>query len=90
MQESEFRAQLKEGGYDEARLIEWSPDTFNDTHTHEFDASVLVLAGEITVTTADETCTCRAGDTFSLNAGIPHKEMIGPEGVKFLSGRRQA
>lgn len=90
MQESEFRAKLKAGGYADARLVEWEPNTVNDTHTHDFDASVLVLDGEITVVTADDTCTCRAGDTFALDAGILHSEIIGEDGVRFLSGRRQA
>jgi quercetin dioxygenase-like cupin family protein len=62
--------------------------TVNDTHSHDFDAALLVLSGNITVTTEQGTTTCRAGDTFELDNGIPHTEHIGPDGVRFLVGRR--
>lgn len=88
MQEAEYRARLAQGGYAEAQRIEWAANTVNDTHTHDFGAFLLVLDGEITVATADRTTTCRAGDTFALDAGIPHSETVGPAGVTFLSGRR--
>ena len=59
-----------------------------DTHSHDFDAAVLVQSGALTVTTADGTTTCRAGDTFMLGNGIPHTENAGKDGVRFLVGRR--
>jgi len=89
MDEQAFRKQLAEEGYSEPRLVEWEPGTFNDTHTHDFSAKVMVLDGEITVTCDDgRRTTCRAGDTFQLAAGTPHKEDIGAEGVRFLAGRK--
>lgn len=88
MNEKSFRKRLQAEGYAEGPIIEWAPNTFNDTHTHEFSASVLVLDGEITVTTADGATTCRANDTFRLAAGTPHSEQVGPDGVRFLSGRK--
>jgi len=88
MNEKGFRQQLRADGYAEGSIVEWAPNTFNDRHTHEFSAAVLVLEGEITVTTDQGATTCRAGDTFRLAAGTPHVEQIGPAGVKFLSGRK--
>ena len=88
MNEQRLRERLKAEGYAEGVLVEWPSNTFNDTHTHEFSACVLVLEGEITVTTAEGATTCRANDTFQLVAGTPHSEQVGPDGVKFLSGRR--
>jgi len=88
MDEAAFRAQLKAGGYEDMGVKEMAANHTEPTHTHEFDASILVLSGEISATLADRVVTCRAGDTFSLDANTPHAEKIGAEGVKFLVGRR--
>lgn len=88
MDEKTFRAELEQEGYGEASVVEWEAGKFVDTHTHDFSASLLVLSGEITVTTESGTTTCRAGDTGSLAAGTPHSEKVGTEGVRFLVGRK--
>ena len=89
MDEASFKRDRAAQGYGDFNVKEWSPGTVNEMHTHEFGASVLVLSGEITVTTGDgQATTCQPGDTFSLDAGIPHEEKIGPDGVRFLSGRK--
>ncbi len=90
MDEAQYRQQLAEQGYGEPSLVEWDAGTVNDTHSHEFSASILVLDGEITVTLADGTVTCGPGDTFALAAGIPHAETVGLEGVRFLAGRKSS
>jgi quercetin dioxygenase-like cupin family protein len=32
--------------------------------------------------------TYRAGDTFTMSAGCRHSERSGPDGVRYLAGRR--
>lgn len=88
MDEQSFTEQLKSEGYQPGVAVEWDPGTVNDTHAHAFSARLLILAGEITVTTAEGATTCRAGDTFRLAAGTPHEERVGPAGVRFLTGRK--
>jgi quercetin dioxygenase-like cupin family protein len=88
MDEQTFKRQIEADGYDQAAMVEWEPGTFNDTHTHDFSAALLVLSGEITVKTDAGETTCRAEDTFSLAAGVPHSETIGADGVRFLVGRK--
>ncbi len=88
MDEQAFREQVKRDGYGEPELIEWDAGTVNDTHTHDFAATIYVLSGEITVATDEEDRTCRAGDTGSLGTGVPHTERIGPDGVTFLVARK--
>jgi len=90
MNEADFNQMLEKDGYDAAITIEMAAGEVLDTHTHDFDAAVLVLSGELTVTTADgTTTTCRAGDLFRLDNNIPHSENVGQDGVRFLVGRRQ-
>jgi quercetin dioxygenase-like cupin family protein len=48
-----------------------------------------VLDGEITITRGGKAQTFRAGDSCEVPAGTVHAEQIGPEGVRYLAGRRQ-
>ena len=88
MDEAAFRVHLKENGYEDMGVKEMAADHAEATHTHDFDAAILVLAGEISAVMADRTVTCRAGDSFSLDANTPHSEQVGADGVRFLVGRR--
>lgn len=88
MNDSAFREHLRKQGYAEPELIERAPQTYNPEHVHAFSVSALILEGELSVTTAEGTTTCRAGDVFELAGGIPHSEQYGPAGARVLVGRR--
>ncbi len=88
MDERSFKERLARDGFGEAVSREWEAGTVNGSHTHDFAASALVISGEITVTTEDGATTCRAGDSFTLAAGIAHTESVGGDGVRFLVGRK--
>ena len=89
MDEASFKRDRTAEGYDNFNLIDWPAGQVNKMHTHDFGAHVLVLDGEITVTLEDgEQTTCRSGDTFALDGGIPHEESVGPDGVRILSARK--
>jgi quercetin dioxygenase-like cupin family protein len=88
MTEQEFRDLLAREGFSAVVAVEREPNGSMDTHTHPFEARVLVTDGEITVVCADGTYLCRSGDTFQLAANVPHTETYGPQGVKYLAGRK--
>ncbi len=88
MDEAAFREQLAQNGYGDIGIREMAANHTEPTHTHDFGASILVLSGEISVTLEDRVVTCGAGDTFALDANVPHAEQIGGEGVRFLAGRK--
>lgn len=90
MNESDFRAELAAGGYTEPELVVREGNLFNAEHAHDFAVHLLILDGELTVTAAGETTSCRAGDTFRLAGGVPHTERYGPHGARVLVGRRFA
>jgi quercetin dioxygenase-like cupin family protein len=54
----------------------------------EFDARLLVLEGEMTITRGDDERPYGAGDNFEMSAGCCHAERCGPEGARYLAGRR--
>lgn len=88
MTEQEFRDLLASEGFSTVVAVEREPNGSMDTHTHPFEARVLVIDGEITVVSAGGTQLCRAGDTFQLAANVPHTETYGPQGVRYLAGRK--
>jgi quercetin dioxygenase-like cupin family protein len=88
MDKASFEARLKGEGYPEIRTNELQPNCRNAEHSHPFDVLAMVLEGDITLTVAGNARTYRAGDEFSMKAGCPHTEDVGPAGVKYLVGRR--
>ena len=88
MNERSFKKRLAREGFGEASLLEWEAGTVNESHSHDFTASALVISGAITVTTDDGATTCKAGDSFTLAAGIAHTETVGGDGVRFLVARK--
>lgn len=86
--EQAFRAQLERDGFEISEIVR-EANLENEDHSHDFTARALVIAGEVSVVTAAGTTTCRSGDTFSLDAGIVHHERYGPDGARFVLGRKQ-
>jgi quercetin dioxygenase-like cupin family protein len=84
-----FKQQLIADGYLEIVDKTLEPGTIIDTHTHPFDVRALVLEGEATITCHGEAPrTFRPGDILELEANRPHSEHYGPNGYRFLVGRR--
>jgi quercetin dioxygenase-like cupin family protein len=83
-----FEARLKAEGFPEIRTNGFPANRHNPEHTHPFDVLALVLEGDITLTVAGKARKYRAGEEFSMQAGCAHIEDIGPDGVRYLVGRR--
>jgi quercetin dioxygenase-like cupin family protein len=87
MTADEFSAQLRQLGFHEAVTIERPPGSA-DTHSHPFESRALVLAGEITLIVDGKAALYRAGDVFHLGHAHEHAEHYGPQGVRYLVGRK--
>ena len=88
MDRVEFETALREEGYLEIADRRMEPNKTNPEHSHEFDARLLILEGEMRIVSEGAERTYRAGDTFAMSATRPHTEQCGPEGVRYLAGRR--
>ena len=88
MNRTDFETELHAQGYREVVDRQMEPGHINSEHAHEFDARLLLLEGEMTVVCDGEQRTYRAGDVFAVSAGRRHTERSGPEGVRYLAGRR--
>jgi quercetin dioxygenase-like cupin family protein len=89
MDKTAFEAQMKADGF---RVVNAgiAPNTTAPNHCHDFDARLLVLGGEITITRDNQSITYRTGECCEVPCGTMHAEHVGPEGVALLSGRRRA
>jgi quercetin dioxygenase-like cupin family protein len=88
MNRSEFETQLRSEGYSEVVDRRMAPNAVNPDHAHEFDARLLVLEGDMTILRDGAERTYRAGETFAMEAGCRHAERSGPDGARYLAGRR--
>ena len=82
-----FDADLRREGY-QVMNTSLAPNQLNADHTHEFDARIMVLAGEITITRDGQARMYRPGDSWLTPANAVHAEAAGPEGVAIIIGRR--
>jgi quercetin dioxygenase-like cupin family protein len=83
-----FETELREQGYAETVDRRMEANALNPEHAHEFDARLLVLEGAMTITAEGAERTYRAGDIFTMSAGCRHSERSGPDGARYLAGRR--
>ncbi len=88
MNRADFESELRTQGYLQIIDRRMQANETNPEHDHEFDARLLVVEGEMTVTCGDAERTYRTGDTFAMTAGRRHIERSGPEGVRYIAGRR--
>ncbi|MEO0317306.1 MAG: hypothetical protein RL404_983 [Pseudomonadota bacterium] len=88
MTREEFEKMMAEHGVQTVVEVVREPNGALDTHSHPFEANALILEGEITLVAEGKTWHCKAGDTFRLGANIPHTERYGPQGVRYLAGRK--
>lgn len=88
MNREEFVEKLNQEGFQEFVTVAREPDGFLDEHMHPFEAKALILEGEILLRINDAVQVFRAGDVFHLHTNENHAERYGPEGVKYLVGRK--
>jgi quercetin dioxygenase-like cupin family protein len=88
MNRTEFESECHAQGYHEIIDRRMEPSTTNPEHSHEFDARLLMLEGEMTVISEGERRTYRVGDSFVMSAGCRHTEQSGSGGARYLAGRR--
>ena len=89
MNQSEFEADLQRQGY-QVFYGGLQAGVVNPDHTHDWDARVMVIGGEITLTRSGKVETFRVGDSCAVAAGEVHGERVGPQGVAYIAGRRNA
>lgn len=88
MDQGKFEAELRADGYTDIIARDMEAGKLNAEHSHEFDARVMVLAGEMVLTCGGAPRTYRGGEVFEIAAGTPHTERCGPVGVSYIAGRR--
>jgi quercetin dioxygenase-like cupin family protein len=88
MDRASFEARLREQGYDEIVEREMAENAVNQMHAHEFDAQLLFLDGEMTILRDGVAHTYRQGEVCAVPAGTAHEERVGPQGVRYIAGRR--
>ena len=84
----QFEASARAQGFDEVLEREWAADTLVGTHSHPFAVSARVVEGDLRLTVGEEARHLQAGDSFALEADVPHAEHYGAQGARFWVARR--
>ncbi len=85
---ADFEAAARAKAFDEVLERQWAPGTVLDTHVHPFDASALVVQGEMWLRVGADTQHLLEGDTFELPRGTLHAERYGSAGATYWVARR--
>ena len=90
MTRDQFEESLRREGY-EVNYGGFRAELEDPDHVHSWDARLMILGGEMTITRDGKAETFRLGDTCAVPANYPHAEKIGPRGVactceKVISG----
>jgi uncharacterized cupin superfamily protein len=88
MEQQDFLDMLARDGFAPPVEVARPPGGGLDEHTHPFEAKALILDGEIRIAAGGHERLYRPGEVFHLQANEPHRESYGPQGVRYLSGRR--
>lgn len=88
MDTAAFEAGLKRDGFLEIETKSMNPNVSIGDHVHPYDVRAMVLEGEVTLTFEGRNQTCRPGDTLTMAANCEHREQYGPQGVRYIVGRR--
>ena len=83
-----YEAEALSKGFDAVLVRRWDPHAVIDEHAHPFDASAVVVEGEMWLTEAGKTRHLLPGDTFELPQGTLHSERYGVEGATYWVARR--
>lgn len=87
MDRAAFEASAKNDGY-RIETSTGTPNKVTQPHAHDVDVRVLVISGELTVSSRGVSQTYRAGDVFDMPSGCVHSEHHGPNGSEAVVGRR--
>jgi quercetin dioxygenase-like cupin family protein len=88
MNRADFERKCQAEGYADIVDRHMEAGHFNAEHAHEFDAYVLIVDGEMTITRRGKADTFRAGDMCTVPAGTVHTEKCGAAGAHYLAGRK--
>ncbi len=84
----QFQQSALADGFDAVLQRDWAPDTVLDTHTHPFAVRAVVVAGQMWLSVDGVERELTVGDTFVLDANVPHAERYGPAGASYWVARK--
>jgi FAD/FMN-containing dehydrogenase len=88
MNRADFEAGLRADGFPELAETTMPPDTARPTHAHPFEVRALMLEGALHLACDGSERRYGPGEVFSMAAGREHVERTGPEGARYLVGRK--
>ncbi|MBV9826350.1 MAG: hypothetical protein JO001_11820 [Alphaproteobacteria bacterium] len=89
MERAAFEARVREQGFDEIVERAMPANEVNAMHAHDFDAQILIVAGQMTMRREFGEHVFHTGEICEITAGTLHEERAGPLGATYVAGRRR-
>jgi hypothetical protein len=83
-----FEAELRQNGYGDIVHKDGAPSGTSEPHHHDFAVRGMVLAGEFILNKEGVPTSYFSGQTFEMNPKCSHFEAFGPEGSRYIIGRK--
>ncbi len=83
-----FESELKQSGFGDIVYKDGPPSGTSEPHHHDFAVRGLVLSGEFILTKEGIPTSYFSGETFEMDSKCTHFEAFGPEGSKYIIGRK--
>jgi mannose-6-phosphate isomerase-like protein (cupin superfamily) len=88
MDEKSLEEQLHREGSTDTSVWQDFPGASYPDHTHAAATAHIILDGEMTLTMKGESRTYYAGERCDIPAGAVHSARAGPQGCRYLIGKR--
>lgn len=88
MNAADFSEQVKREGFTTLVEVVRAPNGGLGLHGHPFQSKALILEGDLTLVIEGVESHYRVGEIFELAHEQQHVERYGPQGVKYLVGRK--
>jgi quercetin dioxygenase-like cupin family protein len=85
-----FESAARADGFDQVIVREWDANLVLAEHRHPFAVKAQVARGEFWLDCGGASRLLRTGETFELDAEVPHAERYGAEGATVWVARRHA
>lgn len=88
MEEQKLIEQLTNEGFDKVYVYDAEPGEVDEEHTHPFDTKLIILAGDISITSvlggAVTNMNYKTGSSVSIPRNDPHSAKVGSGGCRYI------
>ena len=88
MEKEEITKQLKKERYNSVYSWKDKPNKIYKNHFHNTETKLIIMKGEIQITTGGVTKNCESGESIIIIKKGKHSAVVGSEGCEYMVGEK--